>query len=135
MERYLLDTSALFTLRYNEEGSDQVTKILKEAQSERCVAYISFMTLMEIFYWIYKKEGKGTALQTLLEIKTLPIQRVDLSDAILVGAGELKANYSISLADSWIAATAINKEATLVHKDPEFDQLKGRLPLKSLPYK
>jgi predicted nucleic acid-binding protein len=36
---------------------------------------------------------------------------------------------------SWIAATAKSYGATLVHKDPEFDQLKEEIKLLHLPYK
>ncbi|MCP4110600.1 MAG: type II toxin-antitoxin system VapC family toxin [Desulfobacteraceae bacterium] len=39
-------------------------------------------------------------------------------------AGTLKAVDRISFADTWVAATAIFYDAVLVHKDPEFEQLK-----------
>lgn len=41
----------------------------------------------------------------------------------------------ISVADSWILATAIERNATLVHKDPEFDALSDRVAMTRLPYK
>jgi predicted nucleic acid-binding protein len=50
-------------------------------------------------------------------------------------ASELKAQHKISVADSWIIATAIARKATLVHKDPEFDALSDRVAMKILPYK
>ncbi len=46
---------------------------------------------------------------------------------------ELKAGFSISVVDAWIAAASIHQGAVLVHKDPEFDTLaieQERLPLK-----
>ena len=39
----------------------------------------------------------------------------------------------MSVADAWIAASAMLLRATLVHKDPEFDQLD--IPQHRLPYK
>jgi len=36
MKRYLLDTSALLTLRDDEPGADQVADILYQAQLEDC---------------------------------------------------------------------------------------------------
>ena len=65
----------------------------------------------------------------------LDIERVESSKELGLIAGRLKANNRISFADSWIAATAKSYDATLVHKDPEFDQLKEEIKLLHLPYK
>ena len=40
-----------------------------------------------------------------------------------------------SEADAFVAATARETNATLLHKDPEFESLRGRIKLKALPYK
>lgn len=48
---------------------------------------------------------------------------------------KLKAQHRISVADSWIIATAITRNATLVHKDLEFDALSDKVTMKALPYK
>ncbi len=135
MEIYVFDTSAILTLRENEAGADIVEGILRKAQSRKAQVYVSFMSMMEVFYCSWRAEGKGAAHRTFLEMKMLPFHRVDVNDAILFLAGEIKGTYSLSLADSWIAATAIEREAVLVHKDPEFEPLKDRIELKSLPYK
>lgn len=50
-------------------------------------------------------------------------------------AGEIKALFNLPVADAWIVATAIQQGASLVHKDPEFEQLKNRVTLSPLPYK
>lgn len=65
---------------------------------------------------------------------TLPIQWVLATDDLLQKAAEVKACYPMSLADAWIAAAAILTDATLVHKDPEFENLSS-LPQLRLPYK
>ena len=46
---------------------------------------------------------------------------------------ELKAGFSISVVDAWIAAAAMRQRAILVHKDPAFETLaieQEWLPLK-----
>ncbi|MSQ58163.1 MAG: PIN domain-containing protein [Betaproteobacteria bacterium] len=46
----------------------------------------------------------------------------------------MKAEYSLSLADAWIAACAQEQGALLIHKDPEFNALpteREALPLKA----
>jgi predicted nucleic acid-binding protein len=135
MERYLLDTSALVAFREDEPGSDLVEEILQQAKAKKALIFTSFLSFMEVFYCTWRVDGKGAAYRAYLELKMLPVKRIDVTDPILFLAGEIKATGSLSLADSWIAATAIDHQATLVHKDPEFDQLKDRLPLKALPYK
>jgi len=52
---------------------------------------------------------------------------------LLKKAAAIKAAERLSLADSWIAATAIMEEAILVHKDPKCESLQCSqmvLPLK-----
>jgi len=135
MENYVLDTSALITFREDEAGADSVEEVLRKAQAKKARVYVSFISIMEVFYCSWRAEGKGAAHRTFLELKMLPFQRVDVNDSILFLAGEIKATCSLSLADSWIAATAIDREALLVHKDSEFEQLKDRVSLRPLPYK
>jgi predicted nucleic acid-binding protein len=65
----------------------------------------------------------------------MPLQRVDITPRILETAIEIKATNSLSVCDSWIAATAVATDSILVHKDPEFEQLNTIAKLKSLPYK
>jgi len=51
------------------------------------------------------------------------------------GADGVEATNNLSVCDSWIIATAIATDAILVHKDPEFEQVKTIVKLKALPYK
>ncbi|MES2945864.1 MAG: hypothetical protein V4772_23600 [Pseudomonadota bacterium] len=46
----------------------------------------------------------------------------------------MKALYPMSLAGTWIVATALLCEATMVHKDPEFEPGAGLLE-ECLPYR
>ena len=135
MERYLLDTSAMIALYLDEEGASEVDDLLRRALKKSALVMASFMTFMEFFYGVWRSEGKEAALKSYLELKSLPVVRVDQTEEILVLAAEIKATHSLSLADSWVAATAIEQEAILVHKDPEFEPLSGRVELRYLPYK
>ncbi len=42
---------------------------------------------------------------------------------------------AMSFADCCIAGLAEQKQAILIHKDPEFEQLKDKITLHALPYK
>lgn len=58
MKQYLLDTSALLTLRDNEPGADRVAEILALAQSSEVRCFGCFITLMEVLYRVWRDEGE-----------------------------------------------------------------------------
>jgi predicted nucleic acid-binding protein len=131
---FVLDTSAMLAFWNDERGADQVERMLKTAGSGSKI-YISFMTLMEGKYQLWRRVGKDTAGEFETMIRNLPLSRVDVTDSILNYAAEIKATTRLSVADSWIVATAMETGSALVHKDPEFEQVKDQLELVPLPYK
>lgn len=133
-ESFVLDTSAILALWNEEDGASTVEKILRDKPHNRKI-FISFMTFMECRYRVWKDHGQGAADELFRSLSLLPATRVDVDDALIMTASELKAQHRISVADSWIVATAITRNATLVHKDPEFDALAGKVAMKTLPYK
>lgn len=134
MSSCLLDTSALLTLRDNEAGSDAVAELLRAAAvgEQRC--HGCFMSLMEVYYRVWKDEGQEAGYLAYRSCLSLPVEWVHESAELLELAASLKAQHPLSLADAWIAAAALQQQATLVHKDPEFENLPGlleeRLPSK-----
>ncbi len=132
--RYVLDTSALLTLHNDESGSDQVEAVLVAAADGDAEVFGCFMSLMEVFYRVWKNEGEKAGRDAYLQCQQLPITWIHESPILLERAASLKALHPMSLADAWIAATALECEATLVHKDPEFQPVKGLLE-ERLPYK
>ena len=130
-ESYVLDTSAIFALWNDEEGADTVEHILHSGAP----VLVSFMTIMEGRYRLWKNAGKETSDEFLKYLSLLPVRRTDITNAIFENAIEIKAINSLSVCDSWIIATAIATKSILVHKDPEFEQVKKMVLLKTLPYK
>ncbi len=133
-ESYVLDTSAILALWNEEDGSAFVEKILRDKSRSHRI-YVSFMTVMECRYLTWKRLGRDASNELVRGLELLPLTRVDVDDVLIATAAELKAQHNISVADSWIAATAIARNATLVHKDPEFETLSGQVAMKALPYK
>jgi len=130
-ESYVLDTSALLTLWNDEEGVDFVDDVLRSG-AHVC---ISFMSCMEGRYRIWKNAGKAESDEFAKYLDLLPLKRVNVTDTIFEKSIEIKASHNLSVCDSWIVATAVAEEAVLVHKDPEFEQVKTIVKLKALPYK
>ncbi len=134
MKLYLLDTSALLTLRDDEPGAERVAALLGQAQAGivRCLG--CFITLMEVFYRVWRDEGEAAGRLAYEQCLALPIVWLDQSTELLKRAAALKATHPLSLADAWIAACALEQGAILMHKDPEFRLIaveQEELPLKA----
>ncbi len=133
MKRWLLDTSALLTLRDDEAGAEAVADVLGQAQAGKAVCLGCFISLMEVLYRVWKDEGEAAGRLAYEQCLALPIEWVHESPELLQAAGRFKATARLSLADAWIAACAELADATLMHKDPEFAALD--IPQQPLPYK
>ena len=133
MKHYLLDTSALLTLRDDEPGADRVAEILALSGHKKARCSGCFMSLMEVFYRVWKDEGEASGRLAYEQCQSLPIEWVHETPELLESAAAHKARHALSLADAWIAASTQLASAVLVHKDPEFEQLTVQQEM--LPYK
>jgi ribonuclease VapC len=120
---FVLDTSALLAMRRDEPGADEVERLLRKATKGVGSLLVSFMTRMELLYLIRREDGEEAAWEALRLIDSFPVEWVSCEPDILTAAGVLKADGGLSVADSWVAATAVVRAATLIHKDPEFTKL------------
>lgn len=121
---FVLDTSALLALRGDEPGADRVEALLSQGKKNQCRLLASFMTRAEVLYIVWRKEGEEDARHALRLMDCFNVEWISCEPNILEIAARIKAHGRLSLADSWIGATAIAYDATLVHKDPEFEPLK-----------
>lgn len=123
MKRFLLDTSALLTLRDDEAGAGRVAEVLGLASSGKAKCFGCFITLMEIHYRVWRDEDKAAGQLAYRQSLALPIEWISNSESLLAKAAEFKALFPLSIADAWIAACAAEQGAVLLHKDPEFKPL------------
>ena len=131
----LLDTSAWLTWSQDEPGADEVAAYLEAAMDGVATLHSSFVSLTELEYITTQKFGADKARELLESVEDNPV-RWHHSDRVLCGeAAKLKAAHKVSFADAFVAATAKRLDATLVHKDPEFDALKDVIKLHGLPPK
>lgn len=128
---YLLDTSAILTLIEDEAGADRVEQLLR---AERVI--VPFVVGLETYYITRQERSEDDAEQRLALVRQLPITWLDqVTDTVLVTAGNFKALHHLSLADALIAAFAADARAVLVHKDPEYEILTPIVQQERLPYK
>ena len=134
-EAVLLDTSACLALLENEAGADIVEGHLLDARAGLLEVHASFATLTEVEYITTQERNATDAANALSKMKAWPVHWHHSDETLCSEAAKLKAAHKISFADSFVAATAKRLDATLVHKDPEFDVLRGVLKLHPLPLK
>ena len=134
MSGFLLDTSALLTLRDDEPGAERVAALLEATTHGGDPCHGCFMSLMEVLYRVWKDEGETAGREAYAACQSLPIAWLHESPTLLERAAATKAQFPVSLADAWIAAAALELDAVLVHKDPEFEQIVG-LKQERLQYK
>ena len=134
VDKFVLDTSALLTYIEDETGADQIEDYLGLAISGQIELLISTISLIEIFYITLQEQSQLIANERLQLLKVLPFGIVDVSQDAVETIGGLKAIHRISFADACIAGMTVAQNATLVHKDPEFEQIKT-LSQAALPYK
>ena len=133
-ELYVLDTSALLTLIEDEPGADVVQDVLQRSREGKVGVLVSFMSFMEVHYITLQERDADEARVRVDLITSLPVLRVESTESLGQIAGELKAEHRLSVADAWIAALAKERNAVLIHKDPDFEHVKS-LQVLALPYK
>jgi predicted nucleic acid-binding protein len=130
-DQFLLDSSALITLIEGEDGVDRVEKVLRD---EECL--LPWTVLLEVVYLTRRERGESEADHRYALIKQLPVKILwETDEPLILTAARLEASFRLSFADALIAAYAFQRNAILLHKDPEFEQLNGRVPIEALPYK
>lgn len=135
MSCYVLDTSALLAYIENEDGASEVEQVLLEALDGNHTLYVSVISYVEIFYISLREQDRTVATERLRFLDDLPLVQEPIMENAIIPVGELKASRSMSLADCCIAGLAKQKQAVLLHKDPEFEQVDSWISQYKLPYK
>ncbi|MBV6393990.1 MAG: tRNA(fMet)-specific endonuclease VapC [Anaerolineales bacterium] len=130
-KKYLLDTSALLALIEAESGADRVREIFTRKQ-----VILPWTVLMEVYYISFQERGQQEAETRFAMLRHSSAEVIwEMSEAITLMAAKIKAENRISFADAVISALAIQHNAVLVHKDPEYEQLVGQVEMEALPFK
>jgi predicted nucleic acid-binding protein len=132
----VLDTSAVITYFEDEDGKDIVEELLISSASGSSRLLLPFSAAIEFYYINYNNIDEEIANQRFAMLMSFPLEIIKNIDVpYMIEAGRLKALYPISFADSLIAAYACLEDAPLVHKDPEYIELKEEIKLITLPLK
>ena len=125
MEKYVLDSFPLLVYFQGEPGKDKVIEILR-SESE---IYLNWINLGEVFYIIARKRNLKIASEVLAFIKHLPIHLIQASPDVIIAAARIKAQYPMAYADSFVVATALSVNGTIITGDPEFKTVESKLKI------
>ena len=150
MPGHVLDTSALLALLRDEPGAQRVLEILgsgvtgevheprapygaEEGEDEAAPpVLLPFVAVMELEYRAERLWGRYRADRLSALVRAWPVELIESSPLWRREAAAVKAAHRLSLAEAWICSLAMISSARLVHKDPEYDAVRGleslRLP-------
>jgi predicted nucleic acid-binding protein len=119
----VFDSHALLKLFQKEPGYERVVRVLEEARKRKRTKYINAINLGEIIYATKREFGDQKKIEVLANIERLNLTLLPVPNALIFQAAEHKAQYSISYADCFVLASALEHEATIVTGDPEFKKV------------
>jgi predicted nucleic acid-binding protein len=134
VKEYVLDANAV--LRYldpeNGVGGDKVRHLIEEAERNQARLLMSVINMGEVLYILIKRAGEEIAFRHIRAMQhAISMVNVDAEQASQ--AAILKHHYKLGYADSYAAALAIERRATLVSADAAFQKLGRRIRWIKLP--
>lgn len=114
------DSHAFLKFFQKESGHEQVARLLDQARRSKASRLLSAMNLGEIIYSTKRTFGDQKKVEVLGHIERIGFTVLPVTNSLILQAAEFKAEYSISFADCFALATALEHKATIVTGDPEF---------------
>jgi predicted nucleic acid-binding protein len=120
---FVFDSHALLKLFQKEKGYEKVVHLLEEIGKTGATKFLNVINLGEIIYSTKRDFGDQKKLEVLANIERLGFTILEVPKDLVFQAAEYKAQYSISYADCFALASAIEHKATIVTGDPEFQKV------------
>lgn len=120
---FIFDSYALLKLFQKEKGYEKITHLLEDIGKTGGIKYINAINVGEIIYSTKREFGNQKKIEVLANIERLNFIVLSVSNNLIFQAAEYKAQYSISYADCFVLASAIEYKAVVVTGDPEFEKV------------
>lgn len=117
---YLLDSFAFLAYLEDEAGRTRVQEILASAAASKCRVLMCMINLGEVLYIVERERGLVPAQKVLALVESLPIEMIETSRELVLDAAHIKANHTLSYADAFAVATALQENAAILTGDPEY---------------
>jgi ribonuclease VapC len=117
---FVFDSHALLKFFQKEKGYERVLHLLEEIKKSGATKYINAINLGEIIYATKREFGDQKKLEVLANMERLAFRILPVSNQLVFQAAEYKAQFSISYADCFALASALEHKAAVVTGDPDF---------------
>jgi predicted nucleic acid-binding protein len=117
---FIFDSHALLKLFQREKGFEKIAKLLEDIRKKEITRFINAINVGEIIYITKREFGDQKKIEVLANIERMGFIILPVPDTLIFQAAEYKATYSISYADCFVLASAVEHQATIVTGDPEF---------------
>jgi ribonuclease VapC len=124
MAAFVLDTYAMVAFFRNEKGADEIEKILLDTLRGQHELYLCSYNAGEIYYALWKKDGKTNADVCRRKLFQFPITIVEADLQLTFEAATIEATHKLSYTDVHAAALTLHFDATVLTGDKEFNNLK-----------
>lgn len=129
-----LDSYAVLSYLYDQEGADKVGGLILAARRRSSIGlWLNLINLGEVYYIIAKNEDVSGADRAVSLIRSWPLKIASPDEKNVLVAARIKAAHTISYADAFAVATALETRAPLVTGDPEFKAVEYLLEIDWLP--
>ena len=133
MREYVLDANAVLRYVEGQPGCEKVKHILVEAKKGKVRLAMSVINYGEVFYTLLRRLPLAEVYKTLGALRHVLADIIIADEDQTLRAAQIKHHYKLAYADSFAAAAAIARKATLVSADPDFEKVGKALKLAKLP--
>ena len=130
MEKYVLDTFAVFVFLNHEKGYKTVETLLQNKGKKEQEVYLSLLSFGEIYYILIREIGIDEATRIITKIESLDVKIIPVDSTLTKEAAKIKAKGGLSYADSFVIAAAIKLKGTVVTGDGEFKKFSRTVAIK-----
>ncbi len=118
--RLVLDSWALLSTLYLEQPAcEAVEQLLRDANVGKVSLWLNSINLGEIYYSVGRRLGTHVAHDTVVKLRTMPINIDPVDEDFILQAAGYKMQHPISYADAFAVTSAVRHSARLVTGDPE----------------
>lgn len=128
----VLDSSGLLAYFEDEEGSQKMTEVLKEAAEKNRLLLVSVVNWGEVLYIIEMRYGLERRDQIERLMNQMHLEVVDADKELTRAAAHLKATKKLPYGDSFAAALALHRKALVVTGDKDFRRLEDIIQIEWL---
>ncbi|MEW6187026.1 MAG: type II toxin-antitoxin system VapC family toxin [Thermodesulfobacteriota bacterium] len=129
MRPVLFDAFPLLCWFQEEPGHTIVGGLFNEAEENKIEIFMNIINLGEVFYRTCRLINLQKAEDILKKVRLLPISIVSASDTLVLEAARIKGKFPISYADAFAVATALQKKAVVVTRDPEYQSVSNLIKI------